>query len=373
MMIERRRNPPHLHEYTNRHGVRVYYLRRPGHKKIRLKIPDGALPWSPRFMEVYDAAMSGTPDAPSIGASRTIPGTVNAALVSYYQSPAFTEALAESSRTSRRAILERFREGHGDKRIALMHGTALQAIFNTKSPAAQRNWKKALRGFIDHCLSLKMIRVDPLPEVKLTRMKTKGHHPWEPAECERYEAFYPIGTRARLAYALLLQAGQSRCDVVRMGRQHVRKGMLSMQRQKTDVPFYVEVMPALQAAIDAMPKTNHLTFLITAKGEPFTAAGFGNHFRDLCKAAGLPARCTSHGLRKAAATYLAEQGATTHQLMSWFGWTSPSQAEVYTKAANRKVMARSAARLIPGTGIGSPSDPVSQNEAQDIENTGARK
>jgi hypothetical protein len=39
-----------------------------------------------------------------------------------------------------------------------------------------------------------------------------------------------------------------------MGRQHVRKGMLSMQRQKTDVPFYVEVMPSLQAAIDAMPK-----------------------------------------------------------------------------------------------------------------------
>jgi hypothetical protein len=60
-------------------------------------------------------------------------------------------------------------------------------------------------------------------------------------------------------------------------------------------------------------------------------------------------------------------GATDHQLMAWFGWTSISQAQVCTKAANRKVMARRAAKLISGTGIGSPSDPVSQNDDQDIE------
>jgi hypothetical protein len=40
-----------------------------------------------------------------------------------------------------------------------MHGTALQNIFSSKSPAAQRNWKKALRGWIDHCLGLKLIKV----------------------------------------------------------------------------------------------------------------------------------------------------------------------------------------------------------------------
>jgi hypothetical protein len=67
------------------------------------------------------------------------------------------------------------------------------------------------------------------------------------------------------------------------------------------------------------PPSDHLTFLVTAKGEPFTAAGFGNYFRALCDAAGLPKRCTTHGLRKAAATYFAEKNATDHQLMAWFG------------------------------------------------------
>lgn len=59
----------------------------------------------------------------------------------------------------RRAELERFRVDHGDKRMALMHKAALQNIINGKTPAAQRNFKKALRGFLDHCLALDMIRV----------------------------------------------------------------------------------------------------------------------------------------------------------------------------------------------------------------------
>jgi integrase len=158
-----------------------------------------------------------------------------------------------------------------------------------------------------------------------------------------------------------------------MGRQHIRGRMMSMPRQKTGVPFNVEITPRLREAIDAMPASNHLAFLVTAQGKPFTAAGLGNWFRDVCRAAKLPERCTTHGLRKAAATYLAEKGATDHELMAWFGWTSISQAQVYTKAANRKLMAQSAAKLISGTGIGSPIDPVSQIVEQHIDNAGARK
>jgi integrase len=217
----------------------------------------------------------------------------------------------------RRAILERFREEHGEKRIALLHKKAMQTILNKKSPAAASNWRKALRGFIDHAMSLDMLAIDPLIGVKLVSIKSDGHHPWELEECSKFEDHHAIGTRARLAYELLLQVGQSRCDVVRMGRQHVRDGVLSLQRQKTKVPFDVPVMPALQQAIDAMPSTDHLAFLVTAQGKSFTAAGFGNWFRDVCNEAGLPKRCTSHGLRKAAATRLADRGATTTRLMAW--------------------------------------------------------
>lgn len=358
--------PPNVHGYVNRHGNAVFYYRRPGAKKIRLR----GHPGSDEFMRAYDVAKAGGSPVVEIGANRTKPGTVNAALISYYQSSAFKDGLAESSQKMRRAILEGFRNEHGDKRVALMTQMALQIIINKKKPAAQLNFRKAMRGFMDHCLAMNFIKVDTLAGVKLVEVKSTGHHTWTTEECQQFEAHHKFGTRERLAYELLLQAGQSKCDVVRMGRQHVRNGMMSMGRQKTGVVFNVMVMPSLQQAIDAMPASDHLTYLITSYGKPFTAAGFGNWFRDACDAAKMPKHCTSHGLRKAAATYLAENGATDHQLMAWFGWTSISQAQVYTKAANRKRMAEAAGKLITGTGVGSPSNPVSQIEPQAIENKG---
>ncbi|SHM37725.1 tyrosine-type recombinase/integrase [Bradyrhizobium lablabi] len=358
----KRKNPKFTHGYVDQHGRPRFYLRRPGHAKIPLP----GLPWSPEFMEARQTALDGDAGKVEIGAKRTVDGSVSHGLIGYYKSNFFT-GLADSSQKMRRAELERFRNDHGDKRVVMMHAIAIQNILNGKTPAAQRNFRKALRGYIDYCLSVKLMKVDPLLGAKLSKLKTIGHHPWESAECEQFEEHHAVGTRARLAYELLLQAGQSKCDVVRMGRQHVRKGMMTMKRQKTGTPFNVEITPRLQAAIDAMPASNHLTFLITAEGNGFTAAGFGNWFREMCRVAKLPARCTSHGLRKAAATYLAELGATDHQLMAWFGWSSISQAQVYTKAARGKVLSQATGRLITGTGIGSPINPVSQNDDQDTE------
>ncbi|EGP07291.1 phage integrase [Bradyrhizobiaceae bacterium SG-6C] len=348
----KRKNPKYTHGFIDHDGKPRFYLRVPGRKRVPLP----GLPWSPEFMEAREKALQGDWTAPEMGSSRTKAGTVNAALVSYYQSSAFRDGLSESSQKMRRAILERFRKEHGEKRIALLHKNALQVILNKLSPAAASNWRKALRGFIDHCQSLDMISTDPLRDLKLVSIKSDGHHPWEPNECRQFEARHALGTRARLAYELLLQVGHARSDVVRMGRQHVRDGKLALKRQKTGVAFEVELMPPLLEAIKAMGKTDHLTFLVTARGEPFTAAGFGNWFREVCNEAGLPKRCTSHGLRKAAATYLADRGATTTQLMAWFGWKTSSEAERYTRGADRKRNAAAAAALVSGTGIGKPEN-----------------
>jgi integrase len=272
--------------------------------------------------------------------------------------------LAKSSQGNRRAILERFREEHGDKRIALMHRTALQVVLNKKSAAAAKNWKKALRGFIDHCISLDMIETDPLLGVKLTKVKSKPHRPWTSTDIEQYEKRHPKGTKARLALELLLSTGQARCDVVRMGRQFVRDETLSMSRQKTGVPFDIPVLPSLRAELDLQTDRN-MTFLVTEQGKPFTAAGFGNWFRDRCDEADLP-QCSAHGVRSAAATRLADNGATAHQLMSWFGWRTLSEAERYTKEANRKRLAAEAGKLISGTGIGKPKNQFAKTRRKSL-------
>jgi len=73
-------------------------------------------PSSPEFNRGYKAALHGKRD--EIGFSRTIPETISAAIVSYYNSAAFA-SLALETRRVRRNIREPFRVEHRDKRIAL--------------------------------------------------------------------------------------------------------------------------------------------------------------------------------------------------------------------------------------------------------------
>ncbi|MEI9901164.1 MAG: hypothetical protein WDN31_14625 [Hyphomicrobium sp.] len=62
------------------------------------------------------------------------------------------------------------------------------------------------------------------------KVSSKGHHTWTSEELEQFEARHPIGTKARLAFGLLIYTGVRRSDVVRLGRQHVRDGWLKFYR-----------------------------------------------------------------------------------------------------------------------------------------------
>lgn len=142
--------------------------------------------------------------------------------------------------------------------------------------------------------------------------------------------------------ALLLYTGQRRSDVVLLGRQHERDGGTSLGFRQVKTGAWVElpIWSPLKAALSAGPKGG-LTYLETAYGRPFSAAGFGNWFGEKCRAAGLKGY-TAHGLRKAAATRLAEAGATAHEIMAVTGHASLSEVQRYTKAAEQKKLARSA-------------------------------
>ena len=153
----------------------------------------------------------------------------------------------------------------------------------------------------------------------------------------------------------MLFTGARRGDVVMLGKQHVKDGFLCYAPRKTrHQRMTVSEKPVLPILADIIAKspTGDLTFLVTKHRKPFTANGFGNWFRDRCDEAGLP-QCSAHGLRKAGATIAAENGATDRQLMAMFDWTTPSQASVYVRAADKKRLAGDAARLMVGAfGVG---------------------
>ena len=55
---------------------------------------------------------------------------------------------------------------------------------------------------------------------------------WDETEIAQFEKRHAIGTRARLALALLLYTAQRRGDVVRMGRQHLRDGVITVRNKR---------------------------------------------------------------------------------------------------------------------------------------------
>jgi integrase len=184
--------------------------------------------------------------------------------------------------------------------------------------------------------------------VKQIRVKSSGYHSWTEDEIEQFERTHPIGTRARLAFALLLYSGQRRSDVIRMGRQHIRDGVLQVRQQKTGVELLIPVHQTLAEIIAKTPK-DHLTFLTTQYGRGFAGVSFGHWFRKQCNAAGLP-HCSAHGLRKAAARRLADAGASTHEIAAITGHASLREVQRYTRGADQKRLARAAmARMKPRT------------------------
>lgn len=113
--------------------------------------------------------------------------------------------------------------------------------------------------------------------------------------------------------------------------------MRKKTEDKTGLELTIPVHPELHKVIDATP-SGHLTYLVTKFGKPFTAAGFGNWFRERCNEAWLR-HYAAHGLRKAAARRLAEAGCTAHEIAAITGHASLREVARYTKAADQKRLA----------------------------------
>jgi integrase len=173
--------------------------------------------------------------------------------------------------------------------VADLEPVNVSALLGKKAStvSAANMLRKQLLRLLDYAITLRIRTDNPVRVTKPYRIKTNGFHTWTEEEIAAFEARHPLGTKARLALALMLWTGQRRSDAIRMGRQHVAKGRLRVRQQKTDTALSLPILPPLAAAIAAMPSDN-MTFLVTAYGKPFTPAGFGNWFRDRCDEAGLP-------------------------------------------------------------------------------------
>lgn len=353
-------NLPYLHRDVDRHGnERIYFRRRVGAAKIRLRAKPGTV----EFAKEYDAARAGLQAPKETGnkvglIERPTTGTLGWLCTRYLASAEFAR-LGGSTKITRRRVLmaciaeliapqqkETFERFPLDK----VSAKALRVLRDRKCdlPGAANDRVKVLRAMYSWAVERDLVDSNPTLELKRIRYSTTGHHAWTPLEVEQFETRHAIGSKARLALALLVWTGLRRSDVIRIGRQHVKDGWLKLplhkNSERSPVTVELPIAPELKAIMDASP-VGELTYLVTEYGRPFTAAGFGQWFRDRCDEATLP-QCSAHGLRKAGAVRAAENGATAHELMALFGWLSLAEAQRYTRSADRRTLAKNATRLL---------------------------
>ncbi|MHC4180149.1 MAG: tyrosine-type recombinase/integrase, partial [Planctomycetota bacterium] len=322
---------------TDRHGTVRVYVRRYG-RKVRIR----ELGTVEEFMAAYRAALeignSGRPDKPTA----VDPDSLRWLVTTYFGCPEFLDLHART-RAKRRGVLDSICREHGTKPFARMETKHVRLQIRdpkAATPEAANGRVKALRQVFRWAVEVGYASTNPARDVPMLRPNNPdGFHTWTREEVQQFEARHPSGTKARLALALFLYTGVRISDVVRLGPQMERDGGLCFieAKNRANKPKHREVpiLPALRNELDANP-SGHLSYLVTEWGRPYASPNaFGLWFKRQCVAAGLP-HCTAHGLRKAGATIAAENRATEHQLMAIYGWDSPKQAALYTKAANRK-------------------------------------
>jgi hypothetical protein len=301
---------------TDRHGNKRLYVRRSG-RKIRIREPMG----SQAFAAAYERAverLSNLTLPKDDDAPKAFPrGSLGWLGARYFASDEFAFLEPKTRQTVRSTLESCFQASHTDTDPEPMGFCPLQHFSAAKvkrlrdlkkaKPAAANNRRKWLSAMFSWAIEQHppLVTHNPVRDVKRVQYATDGFHTWSDAEISTFERRHPIGTRARLALALLMFTGVRRSDLVRLGPANVVDGWLRFVPQKTrkkrkdvsEKPW----LPNLADIVAASP-CGAKTFLETNRGKgsgPFSSNSFG---------IGLPSNARPLGYRIVPLTDYAKPG-----------------------------------------------------------------
>ena len=338
---------PYASSFVDRLGKRRWRYRRAGKSMM---LPEA--PGHPAFEAAYAAATEGRAVAPAIVRrlpTAAKPRTLSAAWRILTTRTADWGRLKPETRATQSAIAERFLSArisddapttYGEIEIATFERRHVKAILARYAdrPHAGGHVLRLLRKLIGVALDEEWIAVDPTHRLRY-RPEYKGWRAWTDGERRAFERHWPVDSTPRLAYALALYTGQRRSDVSTMRWDDISDGGMEIVQRKTGKALWVPLHPDLVAVLDATPR-RHDVILVTHYGEPFSEKSLGMRMQAWTTAAGIGPGATLHGLRKTLGKLLAESGATTREIMDILGHDDIAHAELYSREAEQKRLAR---------------------------------
>lgn len=233
------------------------------------------------------------------------------------------------------------------------HVKAILKLFED-TPHMERTVLLCLRKLVMVGIEEEWIKTDPT--YGLTRAPTTdGHATWLQEHLDAYEAYWPVGSPQRIAYALALWLGNRVSDVARLRweylmTEHVmyegelrqitgfRFTQFKGRKKKKNKMVFLPWTPMLESELVGLPRSGPV-LESGIKGRAYTDRRLSEQLSKWAKQAGLPDGYTAHGLRKALAVKLAHSDASSRAIMLMLGHTSPQYVELYTREVDEVRMA----------------------------------
>ena len=147
----------------------------------------------------------------------------------------------------------------------------------------------------------------------------------------------------RRAVVLGMYTGQRRADLCAMTWGAYDGAIIRVRQAKTGAALQVPVHSVLRSELERWKANRSATVILTtARGLPWSGTHLSTCFAQAVRDAGLPSGLNVHGLRKLAATSLAEAGCSALEIAAITGHRSLSMVALYTASADQRRLASAA-------------------------------
>lgn len=340
---------PFVTSFRDRHGKARYRFRRKGYPAHYFKAPFGTKAFEREYAGCLEA------EKPAIGADRIIPGSVSDVIARYYSDTSFQD-LRPATQAVYRGVLERFRAKFGNDPMRAFDAQRIQKLMTLMrhKPHAAARLRKLLAQLYTIARRERIVpgTFDPVKDTRPPKAESEGYHRWSEEELAQFEAAHALGTKPRLAFALLLYGAQRSADVRFLTRKAIEGERIRLKQSKTSTAVNVPIVELLREALDAGP-LGEVLVLENNQGTAYTAKGFYNMVKRACIAAGLP-HCSAHGLRKAAARRLRDAGCPDEEGMAITGHKTVAMYRRYAGDSGNAARADSAMARTYGGKVSNP-------------------
>lgn len=268
--------------------------------------------------------------------------TINALIQAYQLSPEWA-ALSSSTRTGCTTYLRPLLASQGNSSASVLQR---RDILGMRDVMLRERGHGAANGFLDAVTALFRWAVDrewithsPVQQVK--RFPKGSLRAWTRAEADLAERMLP----RHLARVVMLarHTGQRRGDLCSLTWTAYDGASIRLTQQKTKTPLVIPLSPAFCAELDRWrSKATAVTILTNWRGRPWSPGGLSHILPIALAEIGLGPGLNIHGLRKLAATELADAGCTAHEIAAITGHRTLAMVQHYTRTADQERLASAA-------------------------------